>query len=235
LLFIGEDRIDHTPKDEFVTVKIGNAFDVVSERKQTDYKSLGSHLWEMEYEITIRNHKDMPITVQVNEPIGGDWEMLNSTYAWTKTAAFAAQFIVPVRGARVILARNDGEKLFTAKFTIEEGAGRPLTKGTGAPLSDPNSRLVFPRNFDRLSSPDSNSCVGCHNSPAQDGGGDRVTEVFVLAQRFDHLTFDYLDAIETRGAMDEPGKIVTMDTADVGGFSFSHSAPLLRIPSINCS
>jgi hypothetical protein len=97
LLFIGEDRIDHTPKDEFISVKIGNAFDVVSERKQTDYKSLGSHLWEMEFAITIRNHKDTPIVVQVNEPIGGDWEMLSSSYKYTKTAAWAAQFDVPVK------------------------------------------------------------------------------------------------------------------------------------------
>jgi hypothetical protein len=97
LLFIGEDRIDHTPKDEFINVKIGNAFDVVCERKQTDYKSLGSNLWEMEFEITLRNHKDAPVTVQVNEPIGGDWEMLSSTYKATKTGAFAAQFDVPVK------------------------------------------------------------------------------------------------------------------------------------------
>ena len=97
LLFIGEDHIDHTPKDEFITVKIGNAFDVVSERKQTDYKSLGSRLWEMEFEITLRNHKDTAVTVQVNEPIGGDWEMLSSSYKSTKTAAFAAQFDVPVK------------------------------------------------------------------------------------------------------------------------------------------
>jgi hypothetical protein len=97
LLFIGEDHIDHTPKDEFINVKIGNAFDVVSERKQTDYKSLSSHVWEMEFEITIRNHKDTPITVQVNEPIGGDWEMLSSTYKYTKTSAWAAQFDVPVK------------------------------------------------------------------------------------------------------------------------------------------
>jgi hypothetical protein len=96
VLFIGEDRIDHTPKDETVTVHIGNAFDVVSERKQTDYKSLGSRLWEMEFEITLRNHKDAPITVEVNEPIGGDWEMLSSNYKYTKTAAWAAQFNVPV-------------------------------------------------------------------------------------------------------------------------------------------
>jgi hypothetical protein len=97
LLFIGEDHIDHTPKDEFLSVKIGNAFDVVSERKQTDYKSLGSHLWEMEFEITIRNHKDTPLIVEVNEPIGGDWEMLSSSYKYTKTSAWAAQFDVPVK------------------------------------------------------------------------------------------------------------------------------------------
>ena len=51
VLFIGEDRIDHTPKDETVTVHIGNAFDIVEERKQTDYKRIDSHTWEMEFEI----------------------------------------------------------------------------------------------------------------------------------------------------------------------------------------
>lgn len=96
ILFIGEDRIDHTPKDEMVTVHIGNAFDVISERKQTDYKRIDTHTWEMEFEITLRNHKDNSITVEVNEPIGGDWEMLSSTYKYTKTAAWAAQFDVPV-------------------------------------------------------------------------------------------------------------------------------------------
>jgi hypothetical protein len=96
ILFAGEDRIDHTPKDETVNIHIGNAFDVVAEHKQTDYKSISGHVWEMEFEVTIRNHKDVPITVEVNEPIGGDWEMLSSTYKYTKTAAFAAQFNVPV-------------------------------------------------------------------------------------------------------------------------------------------
>jgi hypothetical protein len=97
VLFIGEDRIDHTPKDEMVTVHIGNAFDIVAERKQTDYKRIDSHTWEMEFEITLRNHKDTPVVVEVNEPIGGDWQMLSSTYKGTKTAAFAAQFQVPVQ------------------------------------------------------------------------------------------------------------------------------------------
>jgi hypothetical protein len=96
ILFAGEDRIDHTPKDENVNIHIGNAFDVVAEHKQTDYKLVEKRTWEMEFEVTIRNHKDAPVTVQVNEPIGGDWEMLSSTYKFTKTAAFAAQFNVPV-------------------------------------------------------------------------------------------------------------------------------------------
>lgn len=96
VLFIGEDHIDHTPKDETVTVHIGNAFDIIAERKQTDYKRIDTHVWEMEFEITLRNHKDAAVTVEVNEPIGGDWEMLSSTYKFTKTAAWAAQFRVPV-------------------------------------------------------------------------------------------------------------------------------------------
>ena len=54
-----------------------------------------------------------------------------------------------------------GEKLFTAMWTSQEGAGRPLSKGTGNPLSDPSAPLVFPRNFNRLSGPDTNSCSGC--------------------------------------------------------------------------
>jgi hypothetical protein len=99
-LFAGEDHIDHTPKDEEIGLHIGNAFDIVAERKQTDYKAIPSFLsgrvYEFEYEITLRNHKDAPISVEVNEPIGGDWEMVNSTYKFTKTAAFAARFDVPV-------------------------------------------------------------------------------------------------------------------------------------------
>src|SRR5216684_9283300 len=63
-----------------------------------------------------------------------------------------------------------GLQLFNARFTIQEGAGRPRSKGTGAPISDPSSPLVFPRNFDRLSSPEANSCAGCHNAPISGAG-----------------------------------------------------------------
>jgi hypothetical protein len=94
--FIGEDRIDHTPKDEDVRVKVGDAFDIVAERKQTDYKVISGSVYEYAYEITIRNHKETPITVVVNEPIDSDWRMISTNFAAEKTSAFAARFHVPV-------------------------------------------------------------------------------------------------------------------------------------------
>jgi hypothetical protein len=94
--FVGEDRIQHTPKDETVNLKIGNAFDVVCERKQTDFQQISTNVYEFEYEITLRNHKATAITVEVNEPIGGTWRMLRSSHEWKKTEAWAAQFTVPV-------------------------------------------------------------------------------------------------------------------------------------------
>ncbi len=94
--FVGEDRINHTPKDETLKLKIGNAFDVVCERNQTDFRKIGSSSHEVEYEITLRNHKATPVSVEVNEPIGGTWRMLTSSHQWTKTAAWAAQFTLPV-------------------------------------------------------------------------------------------------------------------------------------------
>jgi hypothetical protein len=96
LQFAGEDRIDHTPKDEDILLRIGTAFDVVCERKQTDYQKIADNVYEMAFQITLRNHKATPISVQVNEPIAGDWRMLSSTHTATKTDAWAAQFTVPV-------------------------------------------------------------------------------------------------------------------------------------------
>ena len=94
--FAGEDNIGHTPKDEDITLQIGTAFDIVAERKQTDWEKIADSVYEMAFEITLRNHKSAPITVEVNEPIAGDWRMLTSTHEHTKTDAFAAQFKVPV-------------------------------------------------------------------------------------------------------------------------------------------
>jgi len=94
--FVGEDRISHTPKDEELNLKIGNAFDVTCERNQIDFEKIAPNVYEMEYAITLRNHKATPVTVEVNEPIGGTWKMVRSSHQFDKTAAWAAAFAVPV-------------------------------------------------------------------------------------------------------------------------------------------
>jgi len=94
--FVGEDNIQHTPKDEALKIYIGNAFDVVCERKQTDYKKLAGNLVEMEYAITLRNHKDGPVTVEVREPVGGDWEVVDSNFKPMKLDSTTIGFEVPV-------------------------------------------------------------------------------------------------------------------------------------------
>ena len=96
LQFIGEDRIDHTPKDEKFKIKIGEAFDVVGERVQTEYKRLGRNLFEVAFEVSLRNHKKEDIKVLVEEPIPGDWEMLSRTHPYEKLSAHLIRFEVPV-------------------------------------------------------------------------------------------------------------------------------------------
>ncbi|MFN8062299.1 MAG: di-heme oxidoredictase family protein [Vicinamibacterales bacterium] len=107
-----------------------------------------------------------------------------------------------------------GRRLFVANWTVQEGGGRPLVKGTGATLSDGHAPLVFPRNFNRVSAPDANSCAGCHNAPfgLPGGGGDIVANVFVLGQRFDFATFDGNDRMPTGGGVDELGVPVSLQT-----------------------
>ncbi len=102
--------------------------------------------------------------------------------------------------------------LFQSHFTAQEGAGRRLNKGTGAPLADLNSLLVFPRNTNRISGPDANSCAGCRNQPSTGGAGDLATNVFVSGKRFDFATFDANDVTPTRGASDERSKAVTLQS-----------------------
>lgn len=94
--FVGEDRIEHTPKDELVKVTMGNAFDIVAERRQTDYRKLADNLFEDAFEVTLRNHKDAAVTVEVREAVGGDWEMISNSHAYEKSSAFAVTFTVPV-------------------------------------------------------------------------------------------------------------------------------------------
>jgi len=107
-----------------------------------------------------------------------------------------------------------GKALFEANWTDQEGGGRPLTKGTGRPLADPSKPLDGARAFNRISGPDANSCAGCHNMPhgIVGGSGDFVTNVSLLGQRFDFITFDPADKLPTRGTVDEAGQPATLQT-----------------------
>ncbi|RPI38067.1 MAG: DUF4139 domain-containing protein [Nitrospiraceae bacterium] len=96
LQFVGEDSIDHTPKDEKLRVKLGEAFDVVGSRKQTDWKKLASDTYEAAFEISLRNHKKEDVVVKVIEPIPGDWTMLSASHEHKKTEAFTAEFNIAV-------------------------------------------------------------------------------------------------------------------------------------------
>ena len=104
---VGEDWIDHTPRDERVRIKMGEAFDVVGERVQKDWKKIGSGLYEVEWEITLRNHKKEAVTVEVNEPMPGDWEMLRASHPHDKPQASIARFslAVPAEGATTLAYR----------------------------------------------------------------------------------------------------------------------------------
>jgi hypothetical protein len=94
--FIGEDRIDHTPRDETVSVKMGEAFDVVGDRRQMEFQVLGSCVAESAWELAVRNHKDDEIEVELFEPVGGDWEILESSHTPVELDAHTFKFVVRI-------------------------------------------------------------------------------------------------------------------------------------------
>jgi hypothetical protein len=96
--FIGEDWIDHTPANERMKIKLGESFDVVGERTQKEYRKLAPGVWEVEWQIALRNHKKQDQTVTVIEPVPGDWQVLHSTHAWDKPQAHTLRFSISVPG-----------------------------------------------------------------------------------------------------------------------------------------
>lgn len=96
LQFVGEDSVDHTPKDEKVRIKLGEAFDVLADRKQIDWKKRASDSYEAAYEIIIRNHKKEAVVVRVIEPVPGDWKLLNSSHECVKVNSGTLEYNLPV-------------------------------------------------------------------------------------------------------------------------------------------
>ncbi|MFW5431301.1 MAG: DUF4139 domain-containing protein [Methylophilaceae bacterium] len=94
--FVGEDRIDHTPKNETVRLKLGNAFDVTADKKQTDFKKASKREFKTAFEITLKNAKKEPVIVTVQEPIGGDWRILSESAPHKKVNSRTAQWKIKV-------------------------------------------------------------------------------------------------------------------------------------------
>jgi len=111
LQFAGEDRIKHTPKDETVRLKMGMAFDVVAQRVQKDYQRIAPNVHESSYEITLRNHKESAIVVDVVEPMPGDWQILEKSQEFVKKDARTAIFSVPIA--------KDGEVKVTYRVRVK--------------------------------------------------------------------------------------------------------------------
>ena len=99
--FVGEDNIDHTPRNEKVRLKLGEAFDVTADKKQTDFKRLpnqakGNSLYESAFEIILKNAKKEAVIVTVQEPIPADWKILNETYSHEKATSNTAVWHISV-------------------------------------------------------------------------------------------------------------------------------------------
>lgn len=110
--FVGEDRIDHTPKNETVRLKLGEAFDVTADKKQTDFKKLpkpakGSSASESAYEIVLKNAKKERVTVIVQEPIPGDWQIIDASHPGKKATSNTAvwKIDVPAEGKTTLTYR----------------------------------------------------------------------------------------------------------------------------------
>lgn len=102
--FVGEDRIEHTAKSEKVRLRLGEAFDITAERKQTAYRKLGDATAESAWRIELRNAKEEPVVVKVQEPMPGDWEIVQETQQSTKESARSAAWKVevPAGGSAVL-------------------------------------------------------------------------------------------------------------------------------------
>lgn len=111
LQFIGEDRIDHTPKNEDVKLYLGNAFDVKAERVQTDATRISDRVRDESYRVSIRNHKDDNVVVRVVEHLSGYWEITASSHEYEKKDSRTIEFEIPVPA--------DGETVLT--YTARRG------------------------------------------------------------------------------------------------------------------
>jgi hypothetical protein len=110
--FVGEDRIDHTPKNEKVRLKLGDAFDITADKKQTSFEKISgsgryNYNFEESFEILLKNAKNEAVEIKVIEPIPGDWEILSENHNHVKAASNTAiwKISVPAEGSSKLTYR----------------------------------------------------------------------------------------------------------------------------------
>jgi hypothetical protein len=98
-LFLGADRIGHTPKNETVRLHVGNSFDVTARKKQTNFHIVSESnpwIYDSSYEIVLGNAKDQDVDVLVVEPIPGEWQILSESQQHDKSSSVTASWLVHV-------------------------------------------------------------------------------------------------------------------------------------------
>ena len=99
LILLGEDNIQHTPRDEKISLKVGYAFDIKAKENMIKREKISQRVEDREFEIELRNRKDSPVTIQIEKKLWGYWEVLDANFPYEIKDAETLQFAIPV-GAR---------------------------------------------------------------------------------------------------------------------------------------
>jgi len=106
-IFLGEDSIDHTPKNEKVDLTLGKAFDLTARAKQTEYERISDRVYENAYEVEIKNAKTEAVSVTVREFLPGEWKVLSESHPHERMDSNNAewQIEVPAEGSATLQYR----------------------------------------------------------------------------------------------------------------------------------
>ncbi|MBB65887.1 MAG: hypothetical protein CMO81_12580 [Waddliaceae bacterium] len=110
--FIGQDQVAHSPSGETIEVRVSKVFDIVAEKKQTNYRGVSKDVHQSEWLYQLRNRKDETVTVSVIEPMPQNWRMVNSSHRWDKIAANLVKFVVELKAGETYDIRYEIETSF---------------------------------------------------------------------------------------------------------------------------
>ena len=104
-ILLGEDWVKHTPKDEEMTLVVGNAFDIAAEERTMSQNRVTQNIEDREMEIELRNRKETPVTVEISKMLYGFWEILESNFEYKKKDANTVEFNIPVNANQTVIVK----------------------------------------------------------------------------------------------------------------------------------